>query len=81
MTSLQYFRYAAYALIAIGLINLRYQPGRENLALATLFIVGSGALIMALTYLQAGKKFLATNAGRVLTSLLAVGAGVFAILN
>ena len=25
MTSIQYFRYAAYALIAIGLINLRYQ--------------------------------------------------------
>lgn len=81
MNALQYFRYAAYALIAIGLINLRYQSGKGDLTLTTLLIVGTGLVIAALTYLSFGKKFLATTAGKVIVTLVAVAAGVFAILN
>ena len=81
MTSIQYFRYGAYALIAIGLINLRYQTGKDDLATTTFLIVGAGVLIFALTYLNAGKKYLATVPGKILTTLVAVAAGLFAILN
>lgn len=81
MTALQYFRYAAYALIAVGLINLRYQSGKGDLALTTTLIVGIGVFIFALTYLNVGKKFLATRAGKSLTTALAIGAGLLAILN
>jgi hypothetical protein len=79
--AINYFRYTAYALIAVGLINFTYQSGKSNLTFTTFFIVGTGFLIFVLTFLGFGKKFLATFAGKVLTSLLAVAAGLFAILN
>lgn len=81
MSALQYFRYIAYALIAVGLINLRYQSGKSDLTLTTIFIVGVGVLIFALTYLQAGKRFLATTAGKSITGVVALIAGIIAIIN
>lgn len=81
MSSLQYFRYTAYALIAIGLINLTYQNSKDDLAATTLLIVGTGAVIFALTFFGFGKKFLSSIAGKVLTSLAAIIAAVIAILN
>ncbi|MFM1938036.1 MAG: hypothetical protein RLZZ320_894 [Actinomycetota bacterium] len=73
MSALQYFRYTAYALIAVGLINLRYQSGKSNLSTTTLLIVGAGIAIFALTYLNFGKK--------VIVAMAAVAAGLLAILN
>lgn len=81
MSSLQYFRYAAYALIAIGLINLTYQNSKDDLAGTTFLIVGTGVVIFALTYFGFGKKLLATVAGKVLISVAAAAAALFAILN
>ena len=81
MTSLNYLRYVAYALFAIGLINLRYQSGESDLALRTLIIVGTGILIFSLTYLKAGRKILNHSLGKVLAWLVAIAATLFAILN
>ena len=81
MTSINYLRYVAYALFAIGLINLRYQSGESGLALRTLIIVGTGIVIFALTYIKAGQKLLANPAGKALSWLVAIAATLFAILN
>ncbi|MEN9305800.1 MAG: hypothetical protein RLY76_1068 [Actinomycetota bacterium] len=81
MSALQYFRYTAYALIAVGLINLRYQGGKSDLTTTTVLIVGVGFIIFALTYLKAGQKFLATTAGKSLTAVVAAIAAVIAIIN
>lgn len=81
MTALQYFRYVAYALIAVGLINLRYQSGKSDLVYTTLIIVGVGVVIFALTYLSVGKKFLSTAGGKVVTAAAAIVAAAVAILN
>ena len=81
MTSLQYLRYVAYALFALGLINLRYQSGESNLAVRTLVITGTGILLFLLTYLSFGKKLLAQPAGKIAAWLLAIAATIFAILN
>ena len=81
MTSVNYLRYVAYALFAIGLINLRYQSGESNLAMRTFIIVGTGILIFGLTYLKAGQKFLSTSGGKALSWLVAIAAALFAILN
>jgi hypothetical protein len=72
-----YFRYTAYALIAVGLINLRYQSGKSDLNTTTFLIVGTGAVIFALTYLNFGKRILNSLAGKVVVSL----AALLAILN
>lgn len=81
MSALQYFRYTAYALIAVGLINLRYQSGKSDLNTTTFLIVGTGVVIFALTYLGFGKKFLASLAGKVIVSFAATAAALLAILN
>ncbi len=81
MSTPNYFRYTAYALIAVGLINLRYQSGKSDLNTTTLLIVGTGAVIFALTYLSFGKKFVTSLAGKVIVSVAAVAAALLAILN
>ncbi|MEY3149148.1 MAG: hypothetical protein RL029_422 [Actinomycetota bacterium] len=81
MSKPNYFRYAAYALIAVGLINLRYQSGKSDLNTTTFLIVGTGVVIFALTYLNFGKKFLNTSVGKAIVAMAAVAAGLLAILN
>ncbi len=81
MTSLQYLRYVAYALFAIGLINLRYQSGEDNLGMRTSLIVGTGILLFAMTYFSFGKSFLAKPVGKIAAWLVAIAATLFAILN
>lgn len=56
------YRMAAYAALAVGLINLRYQTGAENNfgESAALFIPGALLLLVSLT--APGKKLLETKA-------------------
>ena len=56
------YRMAAYAALAVGLINLRYQTGAENNfgKSAALFIPGALLLLVSLT--TSGKKWLESKA-------------------
>lgn len=81
MTSINYLRYVSYALFAIGLINLRYQSGEDNLAVRTFIIVGTGVVLFALTFSEPGKKLLSGKVGKSLAWLVAITATIFAILN
>ena len=81
MTSVQYLRYVAYALFAVGIINLRYQSGEDGLGITTAFIVGTGVLLFALTYFSFGKILLAKPVGKVVAWIMAIAATLFAILN
>jgi hypothetical protein len=44
------YRWGGYLLIALGLINLRYQTGHSNVLAHSLVIVIPGALILAATW-------------------------------
>ncbi|MFM8843510.1 MAG: hypothetical protein ACKOFJ_04725 [Actinomycetota bacterium] len=81
MTSINYLRYISYALFAIGLINLRYQSGEDNLAIRTLLIVGTGIVLFGLTFFEPGKRILASKSGKSIAWIVAISATVFAILN
>lgn len=81
MSPLSYLRYLAYALFALGLINLRYQTGATDLALKTGLISGTGVVIFILTYLNFGKAFLAKSFGRTITWIIGIAAIIFAIIN
>jgi len=81
MSPLSYLRYLAYALFALGLINLRYQTGASDLFLKTVVIAGTGVIIFALTYLNFGKALFAKSFGRTITWVIGIAAIIFAIIN
>ena len=81
MSPLSYLRYLAYALFALGLINLRYQTGASDLFLKTVLISGTGVIIFALTYLDFGRALFAKSFGRTITWVIGIAAIIFAIIN
>ena len=81
MTSVQYLRYVAYALFAVGTINLRYQSGEDGLGIRTTLIVGTGVILFLLTYFSFGKVLLSKPVGKIVAWIMAIAATLFAILN
>ena len=51
-----------YLLLAVGLINLRYQTGQADNLGKSLTLIIPGALLLAITFIDAGKKWLHTTA-------------------
>ncbi len=59
---------AAYGALAIGLINLRYQTGENQNLLKSLALIVPGALLLAISFIEFGKQWLATRfAAQVVT--------------
>ena len=58
MNPLNNYRFGSYAILAMGLINLRYQTGSEQNLAKSLVLIVSGALVFLLTFIQAFKSFL-----------------------
>jgi hypothetical protein len=56
------YRYGAYALLAIGLINLRYQTGSANNFNNSSVLIGLGLIGLLLTIIPTSKKHLSKPA-------------------
>jgi len=52
----------AYAALAIGLINLRYQTGAEGNLLKSLVLIGPGLALLLISFTQPGKMWLQSKA-------------------
>ena len=52
------YRYGAYALLAIGLINLRYQTGSANNFNNSSVLIGLGLIGLLLTFIPKLKDYL-----------------------
>ena len=68
-------------LIAMGLINWRYQSAESSSAANSLIIIGIGVVLVALLFLPATKNFFSQGKTRMLTLVIVAGAVIFAILN
>jgi hypothetical protein len=62
MQRINNFRMGGYLLLAVGLINLRYQTGKSSVLAHSLILIIPGALLLAITLSDAGKKWLHTKA-------------------
>ena len=51
-----------YLLLAVGLINLRYQTGKSDVLNHSLILIIPGVILLGLTFLSAGKTWLNTKA-------------------
>lgn len=69
------FRMGAYAALAVGLINLRYQTGSDNNLFKSLALVAPGALVLALSFSDKGRAFLVTKSA----AALGITAGLLAL--
>jgi hypothetical protein len=58
MNPLNNYRFGSYAILAMGLINLRYQTGTEQNLPKSLVLILSGALVFLITFIPALKAFL-----------------------
>jgi hypothetical protein len=67
MNQLNYYRFAAYALFATGLLNLRYQTGSEgNLSKSSVLII-IGAAILGLTFIPKFSSILMKRAIKLIS--------------
>ncbi|MFM8628027.1 MAG: hypothetical protein ACKOCP_04495 [Candidatus Nanopelagicus sp.] len=58
MNPLNNYQFGSYAILAIGLINLRYQTGSDQNLAKSLVLILSGALVLILTFVPMMREFL-----------------------
>ena len=75
------YRMGGYLLIAIGLINLRYQSGQSNVLGRSLIIIVPGALLLGSTWISSFSKVLDRRSTKVLALSLGLVLVGFAIFN
>ena len=75
------YRMGAYLLITMGLINLTYQNGKDNILVNSLFIIVPGVLLLGATWLSSLSKVLNLRSTKVLALALGLALMGFAILN
>jgi hypothetical protein len=68
-------------LIALGLINWRYQSGEASAAQNSWVIIAVGAILVALLFLPATKRIFENRIIKIITWLLIAVAVIFAIIN
>jgi uncharacterized membrane protein len=74
--ALNNYRMASYLLLAIGLINLRYQTGKDGVFNNSLAIFAPGIAMLLITFLKAAHSLLAR---REVMALLAVAGSALVI--
>lgn len=61
---------AAYAALATGLINFRYQNGDSSNLNKSLFLIVPGALLLSLSYTPFGKRWLESKVATLVVSII-----------
>jgi hypothetical protein len=70
-----------YLLVAIGLINLRYQTGQSGVVSHSLTIIIPGAILLATTWIPALAKKLESKAVQAITITLGLILIAYAVIN
>jgi hypothetical protein len=81
MQRINNFRMGGYLLLAVGLINLRYQTGHTNNLGKSLVLIIPGVLLLAITFVEAGKKWLHTKAATAIVITVGTILIAFSFLN
>jgi hypothetical protein len=75
------YRMGGYLLLAVGLINWRYQNADAGIASRSLLIVIPGVVIVAMTFIKPLDKFLASRAGMAIVSVVGAALVGLSFLN
>jgi hypothetical protein len=75
------YRMGGYLLIAVGLINWRYQNADAGIASRSLLIVIPGVVVVAMTFIKPLDKFLASRAGMAIVTVVGAALVGLSFLN
>ena len=70
MSPINNYRFGAYALFAMGLINLRYQTGSEGNLFKSSLLIAVGAVVLALTFIPKLNNFFMKKSVKSLSLVL-----------
>ena len=70
MNPINNYRFGAYALFAMGLINLRYQTGSEGNLFKSSLLIAVGAVVLALTFIPKLNNFFMKKSVKSLSLVL-----------
>ena len=75
------YRMGGYLLLAVGLINLRYQTGQSEILKNSLLIILPGVLILIATWIPAIAKMLLPKSTQILVTTFGTFLALYAIVN
>ena len=74
-------RLGGYLLVAIGLINLRYQTGNHNVLLHSMVILIPGLVLLAGTFISRTQRILEKSNSQILVGAISLLLIVYAFTN
>ena len=75
------YRWGGYLLIAIGLLNLRYQTGEPGVLTRSLIILSPGVLVLIMTVIPATVKILNTKGAKMISIVVGVATIIYSGIN
>jgi hypothetical protein len=75
------YRWGGYLLVAMGLLNLRYQTGESGVVTNSLIILSPGVLILILSFIPKTAALLNTKLAQSISLVVGIAAIIFAAVN
>ena len=80
MNPVNNYRFGSYALLAMGLINLRYQTGSEGNLSTSSLLIATGLVVFILTFIPRISTFLLNNLIKKLSLVLFIALIIYGLL-
>lgn len=75
------YRWGSYLLIAIGLLNLRYQTGQPGVLTHSLIILSPGVLVLIMTVIPTTVKILNSKGAKIISFAIGIAAIIYSGIN
>ena len=75
------YRWGGYLLIAIGLLNLRYQTGQPGVLTHSLIILSPGVLVLIITVIPTTVKILNTKGAKMISIVIGIATIIYSGIN
>jgi len=75
------YRWGGYLLVAMGLLNLRYQTGQPGVVTHSLIILTPGAVILIMSFIPATIKILQSKNSKIISLIVGIATIVYAAIN
>ncbi len=75
------YRWGGYLLVAMGLLNLRYQTGEPGVVTKSLIILTPGVVILIMSFIPKTARLLDTKLAQRISLVVGIAAIIFAAVN